>query len=82
MSGNALFVSDDWALSGGGECHDRFGVVVGGMVVESRIEGRFRPAGRVPEWQADEEVQTEGDAVEVIDVSAYRAASHPRSGAS
>ena len=25
----------------------------------------------MPEWQADEEVQTEGDAVEVIDVSAY-----------
>ena len=25
----------------------------------------------MPEWQADEEVQTEGDAVEVIDVSAH-----------
>ena len=25
----------------------------------------------MPEWQADEEAQTEGDAVEVIDVSAH-----------
>ena len=41
------------------------------MVVESRIEGRFRPTGRCRNWQADEEVQTEGDAVEVIDVSAH-----------
>ena len=33
-----------WALpdvSGGGERHDRFGVVVGEGVVEPRIEGRF-----------------------------------------
>jgi len=62
-----------WALpdlSGDGERHDRFGVVVGEGVVEPRIEGRFARRS-VPEWQADEEAQTEGDAVEVIDVSAH-----------
>ncbi len=30
-------------ISAGGERHDRFGVVVGEVVVELRIEGRFAP---------------------------------------